>query len=230
MDEYTQNREILLSGVPEGTGIIVWEWPFLLGLGLGAANGCIECTTATTQAVFCSNDTPSKKWWFSFRTIHNYICCSKIPLKSLNTFGTVLEPFFNVEQGYLDVGRTVTMQLVSVQDIISRWSEGVLAFCLICEKIENHVPGKGEKKIRTNLNSAHNYHFTGNYVDIVMVGLVAAIGARDTKREIVSKQSSMGLSVTLEQIIFQFGHLGSLPNKRCRRCHYKTDRPANHII
>ena len=154
----------------------------------------------------------------------------KIPLQSLNTFGTVLEPFFNVEQGYLDVGRTVTMQLVSVQDIISRWSEGVLAFCLICEKIENHVPGKGEKKIRTNLNSAHNYHFTGNYVDIVMVGLVAAIGARDTKREFVSKQSSMGLSVTLEQIIFQFGHLGSLPNKRCRRCHYKTDRPANHII
>ena len=122
------------------------------------------------------------------------------------------------------------MQLVSVQDIISRWSEGVLAFCLICEKIENHVPGKGEKKIRTNLNSAHNYHFTGNYVDIVMVGLVAAIGARDTKREIVSKQSSMGLSVTLEQIIFQFGHLGSLPNKRCRRCHCKTDRRANHII
>ena len=125
VDEYTQNREILLSGVPEGTGIIVWEWPFLLGLGLGAANGCIECTTATTQAVFCSNDAPSKKWWFSFRTIHNYICCLKIPLKSINTFGTVLEPFFNVEQGYLDVGRTVTMQLVSVQDINSRWSEGV---------------------------------------------------------------------------------------------------------
>ena len=47
-----------------------------------------------------------------------------------------------------------------------------------------------------------------------MVGLVAAIGARDTKREIVSRQYSMGLSVTLEQIIFIFGHLGSLPNKR----------------
>ena len=97
-------------------------------------------------------------------------------------------------------------------------------------KIENHEPGKGKKKIRTNLNSAHNYHFTGKYVDIVMVGLVVAIGARDTKREIVSRQSSMGLSVTLEQIIFKFGHLGLLPNKRCRKCHYKTDRRANHIV
>ena len=47
-----------------------------------------------------------------------------------------------------------------------------------------------------------------------MVGIVAAIGARDTKREIVSRQSGMGLSVTLEEIMFIFGHLGSLPNKR----------------
>ena len=87
-------------------------------------------------------------------------------------------------------------------------------FVSFATKIGNHVPGKGEKKIRTNLNSAHNYKFTGKYVDIVMVGFVVAIGARDTKREIVSRQSSMGLSVTLEQIIFIFGHLGSLPNKR----------------
>ena len=47
------------------------------------------------------------------------------PLKSLNIFWTVLEPFLNVKQGCLDVDRTIIIQFVLVQDIKSGWSEGV---------------------------------------------------------------------------------------------------------